>query len=92
MITEQEFHRKVTNIAAVADSMTLDEFNRSILSLASELTIARNARNRSRLFELVREREQAMQDRKAEIDQAHKTGRDCGLVHCLICNPEVEQS
>lgn len=45
MITEQEFHDRVVNVAGVADSMTVEEFNAAIMDLC-EKVLARRSREK----------------------------------------------
>lgn len=101
-MTEEEFRRKVLNVAAVEDSMTVEEFNDTILTLCEGL-LARRSRDRRlrvaaqraglREAAVRREHEQrAALDAEDGIFYAHMNGLDCGRAFCLVCNPEVEQS
>ena len=79
-MTEEEFRRKVLNVAAVEDSMTVEEFNDTILTLCEGLLARREHEQRAAL------------DAEDGIFYAHMNGLDCGRAFCLVCNPEVEQS
>lgn len=86
MISEEEFAEKVAGLASVRDALTVEEFNNSILELTSRLTIARNARTRSRLFSIQDEMQRQEWHRRDEIRLAHANGVHCGLVSCDRCN------
>ena len=88
MISEEEFAEKVAGLVAVRDALTVEEFNGSVLELASRLTVARNARNRARLFQMADEHQRRgmPRDEAEAVAVAHGRGNHCGRSLCIPCN------